>query len=173
MDKALQVVKSELTTVHAGHTSPSIFNGIVADYCGVPAPFQQPTSLMIPEARAILASLFDHSVMKNIAAAIREPDPGVNPIDDGTVIRAALPALTKEHHKDYIKLTRPRAEDFHVQVRGIRGKTKKELETIRKDNKTGEGGVRRAEHELGSLTKRFVKQIGIALSTKEAGLFKV
>ena len=111
--------------------------------------------------------------MKDIVTAIRESDLGVNPTDDGTVIRVTLPALTEERRKDYVKLARSRAEDSRVQVRGIRGKAKKELEAIKKDGEAGEDDVKRAEHELDGLTKRVVEQIDAALSAKEAELLEV
>ena len=133
MDKALQAAKSELATIRTGRANPSMFNGIVVDYYGAPTPLQQLASLTIPEARTVLVSPFDRSAMKDIVTAIRESDLGVNPTDDGTVIRVTLPALTEERRKDYVKLARSRAEDSRVQVRGIRGKAKKELEAIKKD----------------------------------------
>ena len=173
MDKALQAAKSELATIRTGRANPSMFNGIVVDYYGAPTPLQQLASLTIPEARTVLVSPFDRSAMKDIVTAIRESDLGVNPTDDGTVIRVTLPALTEERRKDYVKLARSRAEDSRVQVRGIRGKAKKELEAIKKDGEAGEDDVKRAELELDGLTKRFVEQIDAALSAKEAELLEV
>jgi len=143
MDKALQAAKSELATIRTGRANPSMFNGIVVDYYGAPTPLQQLASLTIPEARTVLVSPFDRSAMKDIVTAIRESDLGVNPTDDGTVIRVTLPALTEERRKDYVKLARSRAEDSRVQVRGIRGKAKKELEAIKKDGEAGEDDVKR------------------------------
>ena len=163
MDKALQAAKSELATIRTGRANPSMFNGIVVDYYGAPTPLQQLASLTIPEARTVLVSPFDRSAMKDIVTAT----------DDGTVIRVTLPALTEERRKDYVKLARSRAEDSRVQVRGIRGKAKKELEAIKKDGEAGEDDVKRAEHELDGLTKRFVEQIDAALSAKESELLEV
>ena len=111
--------------------------------------------------------------MKDIVTAIRESDLGVNPTDDGTVIRVSLPALTEERRRDYVKLARSRAEESRVQVRGIRGRSKKELEAIKKGGEAGEDDVMRAESELDALTKRFVDGIDEALSAKEAELLDV
>ena len=111
--------------------------------------------------------------MKEITSAIRESDLGVNPTDDGTVIRVTLPALTEERRKDYVKLARSRAEESRIQVRGIRGKSKKELEAIKKDGEAGEDDVKRAEGDLDALTKRFVESIDAALTAKEAELLEV
>jgi len=122
MDKALQAAKSELATIRTGRANPSMFNGIVVDYYGAPTPLQQLASLTIPEARTVLVSPFDRSAMKDIVTAIRESDLGVNPTDDGTVIRVTLPALTEERRKDYVKLARSRAEDVAAAIiRAVHG----------------------------------------------------
>ena len=111
--------------------------------------------------------------MKAITTAIRESDLGVNPTDDGTIIRVTLPALTEERRRDYVKLARSRAEESRVQVRGIRGRSKKELEAIKRAGEAGEDDVKRAETELDALTRRFVEAIDTALSAKESELMEV
>lgn len=173
MDSALEAAKRELASIRTGRANPAMFNSIMVDYYGAPTPLQQLASLTIPEARTVIVSPFDRSAMKAITSAIRESDLGVNPTDDGTVIRVTLPALTEERRKDYVKLARTRAEDSRVQVRGVRGKSKKELEAIKKDGEAGEDEVKRAENELDALTKRFVDKIDAALAAKEAELLEV
>ncbi|SPT52641.1 Ribosome-releasing factor [Actinomyces bovis] len=173
MEAALEAAKREMASIRTGRANPAMFNSIMVDYYGAPTPLQQLASLTIPEARTVIVSPFDRSAMKAITTAIRESDLGVNPTDDGTVIRVSLPALTEERRKDYVKLARNRAEDSRVQVRGIRGKSKKELEAIKKDGEAGEDEVKRAETELDALTKRFVEKIDAALSAKEAELLEV
>lgn len=173
MDSALEAAKRELASIRTGRANPTMFNSIMVDYYGVPTPLQQLASLTIPEARTVIVSPFDRSAMKAVTTAIRESDLGVNPTDDGTVIRVSLPALTEERRKDYVKLARNRAEDSRVQVRGVRGKSKKELEAIKKDGEAGEDEVKRAENELDALTKRFVEKIDAALAAKEAELLEV
>lgn len=173
MDKALEAAVRELASIRTGRANPSMFNGIMVDYYGAPTPLQQLASITIPEARTVLISPFDRSAMKDVVTAIRESDLGVNPTDDGTVIRVSLPALTEERRKDYVKLARSRAEDSRVQVRGIRARSKKELEAIKKDGEAGEDEVKRAESELDALTKRFVDKIDAALATKEGELLEV
>ena len=173
MDKALQAAKSELASIRTGRANPSMFNGIVVDYYGAPTPLQQLASLTIPEARTVLVSPFDRSAMKDIVTAIRESDLGVNPTDDGTVIRVTLPALTEERRKDYVKLARSRAEDSRVQVRGIRGKAKKELEAIKKDGEAGEDEVQAAEKELDKVTHKYVAQVDELVAKKEKELMDV
>jgi len=173
MEKAVDAARGEFGNIRSGRANAAMFTSILVDYYGAPTPLQQLASLTIPEARTVLVSPFDRSAMKDIVTAIRESDLRVTPTDDGTVIRVTLPALTEERRKDYVKLARSRAEDSRVQVRGIRGKAKKELEAIKKDGEAGEDDVKRAEHELDGLTKRFVEQIDAALSAKEAELLEV
>ncbi|AYD89552.1 ribosome recycling factor [Actinomyces sp. 2119] len=173
MDKALEAARSGLASIRTGRANPSMFHGIMVDYYGAPTPLQQLASLTIPEARTVLITPFDRSATKNIVTAVRESDLGVNPTDDGTVIRVTLPALTEERRRDYVKLARSRAEESRVQVRGIRGRSKKELEAIKKDGEAGEDEVKRAEQELDALTRRYVEQVDAALAAKESELLDV
>ena len=173
MDKALEAAKHELAAIRTGRANPAMFNSIMVDYYGAPTPLQQLASITIPEARTVLVNPFDRSAMKALTTAIRESDLGVNPTDDGTVIRVTLPALTEERRRDYVKLARSRAEESRVQVRGVRAKSKQELEAIKKDGAAGEDEVKRAEAELDALTKRHVEKIDAALASKEAELLEV
>ena len=173
MEAALEAAKREMAAIRTGRANPAMFNPIMVDYYGAPTPLQQLAGITIPEARTVIVSPFDRSAMKAITTAIRESDLGVNPTDDGTVIRVTLPALTEERRKDYVKLARTRAEDSRVQVRGIRGRSKKELEAIKKAGEAGEDEVKRAEGELDALTKRFVEAVDAALAAKEAELLEV
>ena len=104
---------------------------------------------------------------------MRESDLGVNPTDDGNVIRVNLPALTEERRKEYVKLARSRAEESRVQLRNVRRKTKDALDKIKKDGEAGEDEVERAEKELDALTKRYVEQVDKALTAKESELLEV
>ncbi|WP_026409383.1 ribosome recycling factor [Actinomyces dentalis] len=173
MEQALEASKRELASIRTGRANPSMFNPILVDYYGAPTPLQQLAGITIPEARTVIVSPYDRSAMKAITTAIRESDLGVNPTDDGTIIRVTLPALTEERRRDYVKLARSRAEESRVQVRGIRGRSKKELEAIKRAGEAGEDDVKRAETELDALTRRFVEAIDTALSAKESELMEV
>lgn len=173
MDKALEAAKHELAAIRTGRANPAMFNSVLVDYYGAPTPLQQLASITIPEARTVIVSPFDRSSMKAVTTAIRESDLGVNPTDDGTVVRVSLPALTEERRKDYVKLARSRAEESRIQVRGVRAKAKKELEAIKREGEAGEDEVKRAEGELDALTKSYVDKIDKALATKETELLDV
>ena len=173
MEQALEAAKRELASIRTGRANPSMFNSILVDYYGAPTALQQLAGITIPEARTVIVSPYDRSAMKAITTAIRESDLGVNPTDDGTIIRVTLPALTEERRRDYVKLAKSRAEESRVQVRGIRGRSKKELEAIKRAGEAGEDDVKRAETELDALTRRFVEAIDAALSAKESELMEV
>ena len=111
MDKAITVAKEDFATIRTGRATPQMFNKVLVDYYGAPTPIQQLASFQTPEARMILISPFDKSSLQNIEKAIRDSDLGVNPVDDGNVIRVVLPILTEERRKEYIKLARHKAED--------------------------------------------------------------
>lgn len=173
MEKAVDAARGEFGNIRSGRANAAMFTSILVDYYGAPTPLQQLATIAIPEARTVLITPFDRSATASIDKALRESDLGVNPTDDGTIIRVTLPALTEERRRDYVKLARSRAEESRVQVRGIRGRSKKELEAIKKAGDAGEDDVMRAESELDALTKRFVESIDAALTAKEAELLDV
>ena len=173
MEKAVDAARGEFGNIRSGRANAAMFTSILVDYYGAPTPLQQLATIAIPEARTVLITPFDRSATASIDKALRESDLGVNPTDDGTIIRVTLPALTEERRRDYVKLARSRAEESRVQVRGIRGRSKKELEAIKRAGEAGEDDVKRAETELDALTRRFVEAIDTALSAKESELMEV
>ncbi|MDO5080351.1 ribosome recycling factor [Buchananella hordeovulneris] len=173
MDKALAVARSEFAAIRTGRANAAMFNSIEVEYYGAPTPLQQLATLNIPEARTVLISPFDRTATNEIMKAIRESDLGVNPSDDGQVIRVVLPALTEERRRDYVKLAKTKAEEARVSVRGIRRKAKEELERLVKDKEVGEDEVQRAEKELESVTKKHTDAIDEALAAKESELLTV
>src|SRR5690606_24146929 len=130
-------------------------------------------SIAIPEARTVLISPYDRAASDGIIKALRESDLGVNPTDDGNVIRVVLPQLTEERRRDYVKLARSKGEDARIAIRAIRRKAKEELDRIKKDGEAGEDEVERAEKELESVTKRHVEVVDQVLEGKEKELLEV
>ncbi len=173
MDKAIEVAKEDFATIRTGRANPSMFSKILVDYYGSPTPLQQLASFATPEARTILVSPFDMSSMKAIEKAIRDSDLGVNPTDDGKIIRVVLPQLTEERRREYVKLARHKAEEARVSVRNVRRHAKDELDRIVRDGEAGEDEVVRAEKELEQLTKRHVDQVDQLLAHKESELLEV
>jgi ribosome recycling factor len=173
MEKALDVAKDDFATIRTGRANPNMFSKILVDYYGSPTPLQQLASFQTPEARTVIIAPYDRSSMGGIEKAIRDSDLGVNPTDDGTIIRVVLPQLTQERRKDYIKLARTKAEDARVSVRNIRRRAKEELDRIARDGEAGEDDVARAEKELEQVTRRHVEVIDDLLKHKESELLEV
>jgi len=173
MDKAIAVAKQDFATIRTGRATPPMFSKVLVDYYGAPTPIQQLASFQTPEARMILISPFDKSSLQNIEKAIRDSDLGVNPVDDGNVIRVVLPILTEERRKEYIKLARHKAEDSRVSIRNIRRHAKDRLEKMIKDGDAGEDDVRRGEKALEDLTAKHVAMVEDLLKHKEAELLEI
>lgn len=173
MDKSVEATREEFAAIRAGRAHPSMFSKIMVDYYGTPTPIQQLASFTAPEARTILISPFDQGAMKNIERAIRDSDLGVNPADDGKVIRCVFPELTEERRKEYIKVARGKAEDGRVAVRNLRRTAKQNLEKLEKDGEVGKDDVTGAEKRLDSITKNHTDAIDEMLKNKESELLEV
>ncbi|WP_084961346.1 ribosome recycling factor [Thermoactinospora rubra] len=173
MDKAVAVAKEDFAGIRTGRVTPSMFNKINAEYYGTPTPIQQLASFHVPEARMVIIQPFDKSAMGAIEKAIRDSDLGVNPTNDGQVIRVVFPELSEERRKEYIKVARNKAEHGRVSVRNIRRAAKEALDKLVKDGEAGEDEVRRAEKELEDITHRHVAKIDELLKHKEAELLEV
>ena len=173
MDKSVESTREEFAAIRAGRAHPSMFNKILVDYYGTPTPLQQLASFTAPEARVILISPYDQGAMKNIEKAIRDSDLGVNPADDGKLIRCVFPELTEERRKEYIKVARAKAEDGRVAVRNLRRTAKQHLEKLAKEHEAGEDDVNSAEKRLDGMTKKHTDAIDDLLKHKEAELIEV
>ena len=173
MDKAVEVAREEFAAIRSGRANAAMFHKVLVDYYGAPTPLQQLASFTIPEARTVLISPYDKGSMAAVRKAIRDSDLGVNPTDDGAVIRIILPALTQERRREYVKLAKHKGEEARVAVRNIRRRAKEELDRIAKEGQAGEDDVARAEKELEHLTKRHVDLIDDLMAHKERELLEV
>ena len=174
MDKAVEATKEDFASVRTGRANPAMFQKIMVDYYGTPTPLGQLGGIQNPEARSILINPYDKSALSAIEKALLAmPNLGAQPNNDGSVIRINLPELTEERRKEYVKLTRDKAEHGRVSVRNIRRAAKEQLESLKKDGGAGEDEVERAEKELEALTKSHTDRIDEALKNKEAELLEV
>ncbi len=173
MDKSVAATREEFATIRAGRAQPSMFSKIMVDYYGTPTPIQQLASFTAPEARIILVQPFDMGAMANVEKAIRESDLGVNPANDGKVLRCVFPELTEERRKEFIKLAKEKAEGGKVAVRQVRQKAKQNLERLEKDGEAGKDDVTGAEKRLDGITKQHTDAIDELLKAKEAELLEV
>lgn len=171
MDQAVTHTAGEFGNVRTGRANPSLLHRVIVDYYGAPTPLQQLAGFSVPEARLLVVSPYDKSAIGNIERAIRESDLGLNPSNDGTVIRLAFPALTEERRKDLIRMVRHIAEEGRVAIRNVRRHTKDDMESLVGD--VSEDDVRRGEKELQELTDKHVVRLDELLAHKEAELLEV
>jgi ribosome recycling factor len=173
MEKAVSVAREDFSTIRTGRANPSMFNKIVVDYYGAPTPVNQLASFHVVDARMLTLTPYDKSSLPAVEKAIRDSDLGVNPTNDGNLIRIAFPQLTEERRKEFIKVARHKAEDARVSVRNVRRHAKDELDRLAKDGEAGEDDVHRAEKHLQEVTDKHVHQIDDLLKHKEAELLEV
>ncbi len=173
MTKSVESTREEFAAIRAGRAQPSMFNKILVDYYGTPTPLQQLASFTAPEARTILVQPYDIGAMANVEKAIRDSDLGVNPSNDGKVLRCVFPELTEDRRKEYIKVARAKAEDGRVAVRNLRRTAKQGLEKLEKDGEVGKDDVTGAEKRLDAMTKAHTDAIDEMLKNKEAELIEV
>ena len=173
MDKAVTVAKEDFAAIRTGRATPAMFNKIVVDYYGTFTPVPQLASIQAPEPRMAVINPYDKGSLGAIEKAIRDSDLGVNPGNDGSIIRVVFPQLTEERRKEYIKVARTKAEDAKISIRNIRRHAKEGLDKLVKDGEIGEDEGKRAEKELDGFTARHTGQIDEALKHKEAELLEV
>ena len=173
MDKAVSVAQEDFSNIRTGRVHPGIFSKITAEYYGAQTPLNQLASFHVPEPRMVTVQPFDKNSMAAIEKAIRNSDLGVNPSDDGVVIRVVFPELTEERRREYIKTARSKAEDSRISIRNIRRHAKDALDKMVKNAEAGEDEVRRAEAELQKLTDTYVAKIDELLKHKEAELLEI
>jgi len=173
MQKAVEVAKDEFAAIRTGRAHPAMFANISADYYGTQTPIQQLAGFQIPEPRMVLISPYDKGAMAAIEKAIRDSDLGVNPGNDGGVIRIVMPQLTEERRKEYIKVAKTKAEEAKVSIRNIRRHAKDSVDKSVKDGEAGEDEGKSAEKRLDGLTKQYVDSIDELLKHKEAELLEV
>jgi len=173
MDKSVEATREEFAAIRAGRAHPSMFAKLTAEYYGTPTPLQQLASFTAPEARIILVQPYDLGAMTAIEKAIRDSDLGVNPANDGKILRCVFPELTEERRKEFIKLAKAKAEDGRVSVRNVRRTAKQSLEKLGSDGEVGQDDVTGAEKRLDGMTKKHTDAIDEMLRNKEAELLEV
>ena len=171
MQAAVDHVASEFSTVRTGRANPQLLHRIQVGYYGSPTPLQQLASISVPEPRLLVVQPFDKATVNDIEKAIQTADLGLNPTNDGNVIRIAFPPLTEERRKELIKLVRHMAEEGKVSVRNVRRACKADMETLH--GEISDDDIHKGEDELQKLTDRFTERIDEILGNKEDELLEV
>ena len=173
MEKAIEHVRDELSAIRTGRAPPGMFNRVMCEYYGTMTPITQMATITVPEPRMLIIKPYEMSQMGPIENAIRNSDLGVNPTNDGQVLRVTVPQLTEERRKDLVKQAKAKAEDGRIALRGVRRKAMDELKRIDKDGEAGEDEVNAAEKELDKVTQRYVAEVDEIVKGKEAELMEV
>jgi ribosome recycling factor len=173
MEKAVSVAREDFSSIRTGRANPAMFQKILVDYYGAPTPVNQLASFHVADARMLTLTPFDKGAMTAIEKAIRDSDLGVNPTNDGAIIRVVFPQLTEERRKEFIKVAHRKAEDAKVSIRNVRRHAKDELDRLAKDGEVGEDDVMRAEKELEKVTQKHVAAVDELLKNKESELLEV
>jgi ribosome recycling factor len=173
MDKAIAVLKDELSGVRTGRATPALLQRIVVDYYGTPVPIQQLASFSVPEPRTLMVTPYDPNAISSMEKAIMASDLGITPGNDGTVIRLSFPPLTEERRKELIKLVHHRGEEGRVAVRNIRRHSKEELEKLEREGTISEDELVRAERELQKLTDKHISDIDEVVAHKDTELKEI
>jgi ribosome recycling factor len=173
MHKAVEHTLSEFSGVRTGRASPAFVEKLVVDYYGSEVPMQQIAGFSVPEARLLVIQPYDSGSIKAIEKTIQNSDLGVNPSNDGKVIRLSFPPLTAERRKDYVKMVKHMAEEGRIAVRNARRSARHDLEVLEKDGDISSDELERAEKELEKLTHAQIADIDSALEHKEKELTEV
>lgn len=173
MNKAIQAFKRELATVRAGRANPSLLDRITVNYYGAPTPLNQLSSISVPEARLLIIQPYDKSVLNDIEKAILKADLGLNPSNDGIIIRIAIPALTEERRKSLAKDIKAMAEDAKVAIRNVRRDANDELKKLEKDGQITEDEHRGYVEDVQKETDNHVKEIDNITKEKEKEIMEV
>lgn len=173
MGVSVEHTREDLTTIRTGRANPAMFNGVMAEYYGTLTPITQMATISVPEPRMLLIKPYEMSVMHEIENAIRNSDLGVNPTNDGQVLRVTVPQLTEERRKDMVKMAKSKGEDGKIAIRNVRRKGMDQLKKLQKDGDAGEDEVQAAEKELDKVTQKHVAQMDELVAAKEKELMEV
>lgn len=173
MDKTISVFEENLSEVRAGRANPAILNKITVSYYGVPTPINQVAGISVPEARMILIQPWDTSLLKEIEKEILKSDIGINPNNDGKVIRLNFPELNEERRKELVKDIRKLAEEAKVAIRSIRRDAMDEAKEMKKKSEITEDDLKNEENEIQKLTDKKVEEIDNMLANKEKEIMSI
>jgi len=173
MRKAMEVLKDDLAAIRTGRASPGLVNHIRVDYHGVPVPLNQIASISVPDARMLVIQPWERDVLPSIEKAILKSDLGLNPTNDGNVVRLAIPQLTEERRNQLVKMVRKRVEEGKVAVRNVRREGLEKLRELRENKEMSEDEQKRALGRLQQVTDRFTEDIDQIASDKEAELLEL
>lgn len=173
MEKTLQALQRELSTLRAGRASAAVLDRITVDYYGTQTPINQMANIASPEPRMLVISVWDASAIPAVEKAIQKSDLGINPSNDGKIIRLVFPELTEERRKELVKTVKKKGEDSKVAVRSIRRDANEQIKKLQKDSEITEDDKKNYEDDIQKLTDDKIKEIDSVLSAKEKEIMEI
>ena len=173
MVKAIGALKEELVGIRAGRANPAILDKITVDYYGVPTPINQLGSISVPEARVIVIQPWDAKILKDIEKAIQKSDIGINPSNDGKVIRLIFPVLTEERRKELTKQVKKIGENARIAIRNVRRDALEDFKTQKKNGEITEDDLKVAENDIQKLTDKYIEEVDKLVELKEKEIMEV
>lgn len=173
MTKTIEVLKDELKSVRAGRANPALLDRIVVEYYGAPTPLKQLANVSAPEPRLLIIQPFDPSIIQSVEKAINQSDLGINPSNDGKIIRLAVPQLTEERRKELTKLVKKMGEDAKVALRNERRNANDDLKKLQKDGELTEDDLKASLEEVQKMIDKYVKEVEDIISDKEKEIMEV
>lgn len=173
MEKCLDSLERDFSTVRAGRANPNVLNNVLVDYYGTPTPLNQMAAVSVPEPRMLVVQPWDASALGDIEKAINVADIGINPQNDGKVIRLTFPQLTEEHRKTLVKDISKRGEEAKVAVRNVRRDVMDDIKKLKKDNEITEDEQKDGEKKLQDITDKYVKQVDEMTKKKETEILSI
>jgi ribosome recycling factor len=173
MKKSIRFLKEELATIRAGKANPKLVDKIQVNYYGTMTPLNQLANISVPEPRMLIIQPWDANALKEIERAIQTSDLGINPTNDGKMIRLVIPVLTEERRKDLLKLVKKEIENCKIAVRNIRRETNDEIKKLEKQSEISKDNLKRAEDEMQKLTDKYISMIDDIYKDKEVEILEV
>lgn len=173
MEKCLDSLERDFSTIRAGRANPNVLNNVMVDYYGTPTPVGQMAAISVPEPRLLVIQPWDASTLRDIEKAINVAEIGINPQNDGKVIRLTFPQLTEEHRKTLVKDVSKRGEEAKVAVRNVRRDSMDDLKKLKKDNSITEDDQKDGEKKLQDITDKYIKQVDEMTKKKEDEILSI
>lgn len=173
MKKAIEFLESEYAAIRAGRANPHVLDKLRVDYYGTPTPIQQVGNVTVPEARIIQIAPWEKSLLREIEKAILTSDLGINPNNDGSVIRLIFPELTEERRKDLAKEVKKKAEDQKVAIRNIRRDANDAFKKLGKTEDVSEDEIKALEEQIQKLTDKYIKEVDVVMEEKTKEIMTV
>ncbi len=173
MKKSVEVFRQELAGMKAGRATPAMLDKIRVDYYGTPTPINQMATIEVPDTRTLVIKPWDRSAIKNIEKAIQMSDLGLNPNNDGAVIRLSIPPMTEDRRKELVKQVNKRTEEERVVIRNIRRDANDQIKKLEKEKQISEDESRRAQDDVQKLTDKYIKEVDHIMAAKEKEIMEV